>query len=141
MSEDIIGKVGDSVFMLAVDAVVCIDGKILLLRRTSEPHRGKWVLPGGRVRMDELLESAVLREVEEETGVHCKVKRLVGVYDAPDRDPRGRAVSVCFLCECDARSLCKVKTPEAEEIKLFEPGQLPRLGFDHEQMVRDALGL
>ncbi len=134
---DMIGEVDGTKFMVAVDAVVMIQGRVVLIKRAKEPCIGEWVLPGGRVDVSELLEEAVKREVLEETGIGCRVLKLVGVYDALDRDPRGRSVSVCYLCEADA--LAEKETGEATEIRLFEPGEMPGLGFDHNQMVRDAL--
>jgi 8-oxo-dGTP diphosphatase len=134
---DMIGEADGKKFMIAVDAVITVQGKVVLIRRVKEPFAGEWVLPGGRVDINETLEEAVKREVLEETGITIQVKKLVGVYDALDRDPRGRVVSVCYLCDGDA--LADSETSEAAEIRLFNPGEVPALGFDHNQMLRDAL--
>ncbi len=134
---DMIGEVDGKKFMFAADAVIMIQGKVVLIKRAKEPFKGFWVLPGGRVDVSELLEEAVKREAIEETGIEVRVRKMVGVYDSLDRDPRGRNLAVCFLCEADA--LVKKETGEATEIRLFEPGNIPELGFDHNQMVRDAL--
>ncbi|MEM2978378.1 MAG: NUDIX hydrolase [Candidatus Hadarchaeales archaeon] len=78
-------------------------GKVLLVRRGSEPGKGRWALPGGLVEPGEEVGKAAVREVEEETGVKVRLKGLVGVYDILERDGRGRLryhyVTVCFRGE------------------------------------------
>jgi len=56
-------------------------GKILLTKRTDN---GRWCLPGGGMDPGESIEEACVREAYEETGLHVKVTRLVGVYTTPD---------------------------------------------------------
>ena len=59
-------------------AIAIIDGKILLVKRKTEPEIGKWSIPGGHVDIGESLESAVERELYEETGLRGKCKIFVG---------------------------------------------------------------
>ena len=63
---------------LCVGAIAIIDGKILLVKRKTEPEIGKWSIPGGHVDIGESLESAVERELYEETGLRGKCKIFVG---------------------------------------------------------------
>ena len=63
---------------LCVGAIAIIDGKILLVKRKTEPEIGKWSIPGGHVDIGESLESAVERELYEETGLRGKCKTFVG---------------------------------------------------------------
>ena len=65
----------------AVAAVIVADGKLLLIRRGTEPSKGKWSVPGGRVEFGETLEDALKREVREETGLEIEVGDLAGVYE------------------------------------------------------------
>src|ERR1700749_4331034 len=88
---------------LATDLVILTvrDGRlqVLLIRRGIAPYRGRWALPGGFVRPAEDLESTARRELAEETGLssdHIHLEQ-VATYGAPDRDPRGRVVSVAYL--------------------------------------------
>jgi ADP-ribose pyrophosphatase YjhB (NUDIX family) len=59
---------------------------ILLIQRNQEPNRGYWTLPGGFVENKETADAAVVREVKEETGLHCAVVGLVGFRNRPDPD-------------------------------------------------------
>ncbi len=61
----------------------------MLIKRLNEPFKGHYALPGGIVEYGERVEDAVLREVEEETGLKGEIHSLVGVYSDPNRDPRG----------------------------------------------------
>lgn len=121
---------------LTVDAVIPYQGGIVLIKRKNEPYKGYYALPGGIVEYGESVESAVVREVREETGLECEVVRLVGVYSDPDRDPRGHYVSVCFLLRVAGGKLRA--SSDAEEVKVFKLSELPELAFDHSKMVRDA---
>lgn len=70
---------------------------VLLIRRKNFPFKDKWALPGGFVNSDETTRDAAMRECREEAGVSIKVlPNLLTVADAPDRDPRGRAVSIVY---------------------------------------------
>jgi len=121
---------------IAVDGVLIKNGKILLIRRRNEPFRGKWALPGGFVEYGERVEEAVLREVEEETGVRARIKKLLGVYSDPDRDPRGHTISIVFLLEGEGEA---VAGDDASDAKFFNLDNLPPLAFDHEKIINDAL--
>jgi len=124
---------------LTVDAIIPYKGKIVLIRRINEPFKDHYALPGGIVEYGERVEDAVLREVEEETGLKGRIHGLVGVYSDPDRDPRGHFVSVCFIVlpvggELKAGS-------DANDVALFSLDNLPKLAFDHEKMIKDAEGM
>jgi 8-oxo-dGTP diphosphatase len=66
---------------------------VLLIQRGHEPFAGQWALPGGFVDMEEPLEAAARRELQEETGVTDVPLREVGMAGKPGRDPRGRTIS------------------------------------------------
>ncbi len=122
---------------VAVDAVIVQHGKVLVMKRNRFPWSGSWVIPGGRVEMNETCEQAVVREAKEETGLKVKIKRFLGVFSSPQRDPRG-TVAVAFLCApvSGKLTLCK---DEASEIKWVPFQRLPaRMGFDHKTIIRAA---
>lgn len=122
---------------LTVDAVAVRDGKVLLVRRGRPPFSKAWALPGGFVERGETTEAAVVRELEEETGVSGVVRRLVGVYSEPGRDPRGPTVSVAYLV--DAGLEAPVGGDDAAAAAYHELAALPALAFDHGRIVADAV--
>ena len=71
-------------------AVLDEEGRILLIRRASEPGRGRWSLPGGVVGLGERLREAVVREVLEETGLLVEVLEPIDVVETIIRDEEGR---------------------------------------------------
>jgi 8-oxo-dGTP diphosphatase len=128
---------------LTVDCVVFGfdegDLKVLLIERDLEPFAGRWALPGGFVHVDESLDEAALRELREETGVSRVYLEQVYTFGRPDRDPRERVVSVAYYALVKL-SLHSVKAAtDARNAAWFDVSDLPKLAFDHEQIVEVAL--
>lgn len=74
-------------YSLGVGGLVVEPGpepKVLFIQRNEEPNKGGWTIPGGFVEFDELVETAVIREVEEETGLRCRVIGLVAYRSRVD---------------------------------------------------------
>jgi mutator protein MutT len=88
--------------IIGVGAVIVDEGKVLLIRRRYEPLKGEWSLPGGMVEIGETLESALMREMLEETGLRVDVGPVVEVFDRIMRDEQQRVryhfVLVDYLC-------------------------------------------
>lgn len=74
-------KIADSIPIMCVDAVIVEKGKYLLVRRKNNPLKGRYWTPGGRVYKGEKLTDAVIRKVEEETGLKVKPISVVGFYE------------------------------------------------------------
>jgi 8-oxo-dGTP diphosphatase len=114
------------------------DGRIVLIQRRDN---GKWGLPGGMVEWGETIQATVARELTEETGLQLvSMGRLVGVYSAPDRDPRFH--SVCVALEVQATGTLGVEdTLEIQSVRAFTPAELPQgqLNVDNDQQLRDYL--
>jgi 8-oxo-dGTP diphosphatase len=112
------------------------DGRIVLIQRSDT---NQWGLPGGMVDWGEDLPSATARELREETGLKLtKIRRLVGVYSAPDRDPRIHSISI--LVEVDADGLLAAEDKlEVLQVKAFFPEELPlgNLSHDHDRQLQD----
>ncbi|MFO7675163.1 MAG: NUDIX hydrolase [bacterium] len=125
--------------LLAVDCVIDIGGRVVVVRRRNEPIG--WALPGGFVGRGETVEDAVRRETREETGLDLEDLEQFHVYSDPARDPRGHCVSVVFT----ARGVGALRAgDDAAEVRLIEPGGAEAAGlvFDHAQILRDyAAGL
>ena len=114
------------------------DGRIVLIRRRDN---GLWGLPGGIVDWGEDIPTSVERELMEETGLELvNIRRLVGVYSAPDRDPRIH--SICVVVEADVKGIMDVKdTLEVMDIQAFSIDSLPsgKMSHDHGRQLQDYL--
>lgn len=126
---------------LTVDAVIrCLDG-IILIKRKKDPYKDFWALPGGFVEYGEKVETAVLREAKEETGLEIELCGIVGVYSDINRDPRGHTVTICYLASIIGGKLkadtdaCDVKCIPNKDIKKL------KLAFDHKLIIKDALNI
>ncbi|MFO0589195.1 MAG: NUDIX domain-containing protein [Polyangiaceae bacterium] len=127
---------------LAVDIVVFgldEDLKILLIKRDLEPFQGKWALPGGFVRMDETLDEAARRELEEETGVSRLYLEQLYTFGDLGRDPRERVVSVAYYALVKLSDHRVKAATDAREAAWFSVDDLPRLAFDHEKILSTGL--
>jgi 8-oxo-dGTP diphosphatase len=128
---------------LTVDAVVFRKNhgllEVLLIRRKHNPFKGMWALPGGFIDMEETVEEAVVRELEEET--HLKVEELqqLHTFSALNRDPRGRTVSVTFFGVVDSDQSQVSGGDDASDAKWFPLARLPQLAFDHVEAVTMAV--
>ncbi len=71
--------------------------KILLIRRKNHPYIHCWALPGGFVDIDESLEDAARRELEEETGLRNIYMEQLYTFGQPERDPRMRVISTAYM--------------------------------------------
>ncbi len=137
------GSMPNDRFYLAADAVVftIIDEQlmILLIERKNEPFKGRFALPGGFVELDEELEHAASRELEEETNVKDIFLKKLGVYGKVGRDPRGRVISVAFLALIDGRKVRLAASTDAAMARWHPAYGLPKLAFDHKDIIDDAL--
>lgn len=122
---------------LAADGVVFADDEVVLLERNHPPAEGSWVLPGGFVEPDERAATAAAREVLEETGLEVEPTAFVGLFDAPDRDPRG-SVSAAFVCEPFDDDPTPHALAEVSSVGTFDPADPPALGFDHDVILEAA---
>ena len=130
---------------IAVDAAVFSYAKmegvsVLLIKRKYEPFKDSWALPGGFVLQNENLENAVMRELEEETGI--KVNYLEQLYTFGDvgRDPRQRVISVSYFALVKSAMYQQLNaSTDATEAKWFNFEKLPTLAFDHKNILKKAI--
>ena len=115
------------------------DLQVLLIRRKNPPFQGVWAIPGGFVGMDESLEEAALRELEEETGVRDVYLEQLYTFGAPDRDPRGRTITVAYFALVPATAIHPHAGDDAAEAGWWSMYHLPPLAFDHADILAYAL--
>ncbi|HTB97745.1 MAG TPA: NUDIX hydrolase [Terracidiphilus sp.] len=101
---------------IGVGGVVVHKGRVLLIRRGREPMKGHWSLPGGMLELGESLESGVIREVQEETGLLVKVVELIElldrIYKENDRI-RYHYVIADYLCQMQGGILLAASDADA----------------------------
>lgn len=122
-----------------IDAIIEKEGKIVLVKRNTEPFKELWAIPGGHVDYGETVEHATIREAEEETGLKIRLKEILGVYSRPDRNPDKHTMATVFVAEVvDGRLKAGSDTIDAKWVSLNEI-DFDNLAFDHAQILRDYL--
>ena len=128
---------------VTVDGVVFgyddADLKVLLIQRDLAPFKGKWALPGGFVGIDEGLEDAARRELEEETGITQLYLEQLYTFGEPKRDPRERVISVAYYALVKLADHQVRAASDARNVAWFPVADLPALAFDHEEILEVAL--
>lgn len=128
---------------VTVDGVVFgyddADLKVLLIQREQAPYRLKWALPGGFVEIDEGLEEAARRELEEETGIKGLYLEQLYTFGAPKRDPRERVISVAYYALVALAGHAVRAASDAKNVAWFPVADLPALAFDHEEVLETGL--
>ena len=127
---------------LTVDVVVfALDTdelRVMLIERDLEPFAGRWALPGGFVRVDETLEDAARRELQEESGLkHIFLEQLYTFGDL-GRDPRERVVTVAYYALVNLAGHDVQASTDARNAAWFPVNDLPELAFDHRRILEAA---
>lgn len=107
-------------------------GIVLIERRNYPPG---WAIPGGYLDYGEAAETAAVREAKEETGLDVELTGLLGVYSAPDRDPRHHTITTVYT----GRAVGQPRgQDDAARAEIFGPDDLPSpLAFDHARVLND----
>lgn len=115
------------------------NNEILLVKRATIPFKGYWALPGGKVDAAEKVETTVVREVKEETGLGVEIVRKIGEYhesggqDGVEYD----FFPTCFLVRPVGGRLMRQER-EVQQLELFGVKEVPEsLAFAHSTMIRD----
>jgi 8-oxo-dGTP diphosphatase len=109
--------------------------QILLIERGNEPFKGQWAFPGGFVHVDETLEDAARRELQEEAGIKKVYLEQLYTFGTIDRDPRERIVSVSYFALVRPSSLELHASSDASDVRWFPMKSLPDLAFDHNHIL------
>ena len=127
---------------LTVDCVVFGfdegDLKVLLIERALGPFQGRWALPGGFVRVDETLDEAARRELQEEAGLKNVFLEQLYTFGDVDRDPRERVVSVAYYALVPLAAHHTKAATDAADARWFPMAKVPKLAFDHATILQVA---
>ena len=124
---------------VVIFSLVADDLKVLLIKRKAKPFAGEWAIPGGFVHIDESLEQAAERELEEETNVTDVYMEQLYTFGDPDRDPRTRVITVAYFALVPYDAIQHRPGDDATETAWFSMFDLPELAFDHAKILDYAL--
>lgn len=127
---------------VTVDCVIFgFDGdslRVLLIERGIKPYKGMWALPGGFVNIDETVEQAAARELQEETSLSGIFMEQFKTFSAVKRDPRERVISVAFIALVRQEALRVAGGDDAVDARWFDIEAIPPLAFDHDAILTEA---
>lgn len=112
--------------------------QIVLCKRTREPFKNEWMVPGGLIKIDESLEDAALRILEEKTGIRNVFLEQLYAFGDPKRDPRERRIAIAYYALLPFNSIKLAKDGVHPESKWFPVKQVPHLAFDHNNIIEYA---
>ena len=113
--------------------------KVLLIKRNVEPFKGNWALPGGFIKMNESLQEAAKRELEEETGVKDVYLEQLYTFGDPKRDPRGRVITIAYIALVNSENIKLKADTDVSDAQWFSLKKIPELSFDHRKILDYSL--
>lgn len=120
--------------------------QVLLIKRDEEPFNGQWTLPGGFVNVDERIKDTLKAKLKDKAGIENIYLDQLHVFDAVERDSRGRVISVCYLGITNKNEQTQASKETKwfwiEDNKLFNDETtllVKDLAFDHSEMIEKAL--
>jgi len=113
--------------------------QVLLIQRGIPPFEGRWALPGGFVLEHESVDEAARRELEEETGVRDVYLEQLYTFGEPNRDPRGRVVTVAYYALLTTEAATPVAGTDAGAAQWMPARRHPPLAFDHDRILAYAI--
>jgi 8-oxo-dGTP diphosphatase len=113
--------------------------RVMLIERGLPPFEGQWALPGGFVHLDETLDQAAARELQEETGLTDIYLEQLYTFGEVRRDPRERVVTVAYYALVNLAGHAVKASTDARSAGWFAVDELPTLAFDHQKILNAAL--
>jgi len=136
-------KLRDVIKNISIDCVIFGFEKskleILLVKRAINPMKGKWALPGGFIKKDELVNDAAQRILEETTGVKNIYLEEIGVFDSINRYPLWRVFTLAHFALINSEQYSITAGKDTSDVKWFGLDELPTLPFDHKAIIEFAL--
>ena len=112
--------------------------QVLLIERAKYPFEGSWAVPGGFVEEGEEPLQAAQREIAEETGLPGLPMHQFYTFGRPGRDPRGWVVTVAHWTVVQVDQVQPQAGDDAARADWFPLNDLPKLAFDHDEMIERA---
>lgn len=112
--------------------------QIVLIKRTNEPFKGQWALPGGYLQEGETSAESAERVLRQKAGVSGVYVEQLYTFDSPSRDARGRVVTIAYFALVPVGKLA-FSGSDVQEPTLFSVAKLPLLAFDHSDIIRYAV--
>lgn len=114
--------------------------KVLLIRRTNEPFKNYWALPGGALYNNETIETGALRELKEKTGIEIDYVSPFKMFDDIDRSPLQRMIGIGFIGIIDSERVEILKeTNKTSNADWFDINKVPDLAYDHNEVLKSAI--
>lgn len=111
---------------VGVGVLVVNEGKILLVRRTMNPEKGKWSIPAGFLDHGDDPQETAVRETLEETNLHVAIEELLDVYTNP---PEQGGASIFILYRAHLLGGKIEAGDDADAAAFFTPDELPEIAF------------
>ena len=114
--------------------------KVLLLKNKQDPYKGYWILPGGPLKNNETIEDNITDAIFDQTGLLKMSLEQSYTFSNLNRYPDKRVLGISVIGLIDIVS-AEIKRKELESIESdwFKVGDLPKLGYDHEEIINKAL--
>ena len=110
--------------------------QVLLVKRTNEPFKDKWAIPGGYVRLSENLDDAALRVLKEKTAVDNIYLEQLYTFGDPLRHPDGRVITCAYFALVRSDD---IKIVSSDGLGWHKVIDLPPLAFDHKEIIQYSL--
>jgi 8-oxo-dGTP diphosphatase len=113
---------------------------VLIIKRSKDPYAGTWALPGGFMNIEESLDAAATRVLEEETGLQEVYLEQLYTYGDPFRCPKDRVVTVAYFALIPSNAPIRYEGgKDISHVRWFPIDNLPQLAFDHQDILNYAL--
>lgn len=114
--------------------------KVLLIKRSNEPFKDYWALPGGVLYNNENINDGLKRELREKTGIENIKLDMVNVYGKLDRSPVMRMVAISYMGVIDSNRVSILKeTLKTSNADWFNINNIPVLAYDHNEILNDSI--
>lgn len=116
--------------------------KILLIKKTTEPYKGYWVLPSDMIKNNETIEDNISNIIYDKLGIKSLYIEQSHTYSNIDRYPDKRVIAVNYIGLIDSVTLLLKREARKEyETEWFDINNLPKLGYDHLDIINKTLGI